>query len=438
MRKLTALMILLIVGYMVGIWTFLLFPQILISGGLKALALYVVISAALTVVPYYGLEATKKSRYFFFEYLTKVSRTPGVGISLLMFILIGASLILYYSSVSLISVFGKSEILYVTLVVVLSLLLSSLILFRAKEKSIVLMGWFSVLFLVFTIISYYQIRSFALTTAEKIIPVKFALDTLTGNIRSTILPVTFPLIMKILLLAFLGLGLGFGFYMVLGTFLPEEADSRVLIGVGYVLQLLIGVLSTYIVIYSLAVSFPGTAVLYGHATINEALGYIGKIAGALLEAKSPQAKTVLYLLMVSVYLAGMTTFIPLIETAGHIISESMQSSRNKSISAALAGVFIVSLILNFSYLRTLFLAMFFSFLGIMVAIETIPLILSGKVLSKGAKMYSSIVGIVALFTGISMVIKIFSLGIWQKLGIMAGIVLVLPLVLNKMLLKTRA
>jgi len=431
-------MILLIVGYMVGIWTFLLFPQILIAGGLKALGLYIILSAALAAVPYYSLEATKKSRYFFFEYLTKVSKSPSVGISLLMFILIGASLILYYSSVSLISIFGKSDILYITLIVVLSLLLSSLILFRAKERSIVLMGWFSVLFLIFTVISYYIIRNFALTTAEKIIPVKFALDTLTGNIKSTVLPLTPPLIMKILLLAFLGLGLGFGFYMVLGTFLPEETDSRVLIGVGYILQLLIGVLSTYIVIYSLAVSFPGTAMLYGHATINKALGYIGKIAGALLEAKSPQAKTVLYLLMVSVYLAGMTTFIPLIETASHMISESMQSSRNKSISVALTGVFIVSLILSSSYLRTLFLSMFFSFLGIMVAIETLPLILSGRVLSKEAKIYSGIVGIVAFFTGISMIIKVFSLGTWQKLGIIAGIVLVLPLVLNKMLIKTRA
>ncbi|MBO8174743.1 MAG: sodium-dependent transporter [Thermococcus sp.] len=438
MKKLTALMILLIVGYMVGIWTFLLFPQILISGGLKALALYIVVSVALAVIPYYSLEATKRSRYFFFEYLTKVSKSPGVGISLLMFILIGASLILYYSSVSLISIFGKSEVLYVALVVVLSLLLSSVILFRAKEKSIVLMGWFSVLFLIFTVISYYIIRNFALTTAEKIIPVKFALDTLTGNIKSTVLPLTPPLIMKILLLAFLGLGLGFGFYMVLGTFLPEETDSRVLIGVGYILQLLIGVLSTYIVIYSLAVSFPGTAMLYGHTTINEAIGYIGKIAGALLEVKSPQAKSVLYLLMMSIYLAGMTTFIPLIETAGHMISESMQSSRNKAISVALTGVFIVSLILNSSYIRTLFLAMFFSFLGIMVAIETLPLILSGKVLGEKAKAYSGIIGAISLFTGISMIIKILSLGTWQKLGIIAGIVLVLPLILNKMLLKTKA
>lgn len=438
MKKLTVLMILLIVGYMVGIWTFLLFPQILISGGVKALALYIIISAALAVVPYYSLEATKRSRYFFFEYLTRVSKSPGVGIGLLMFILVGASLILYYSSVSLISIFGKSETRYVALVVVVSLLFSSVILFRAKEKSIILMGWFSVLFLVFTVISYYIVRNFALTTAEKVIPVKFALNTLTGNLRSTVLPITLPLIMKILLLAFLGLGLGFGFYMVLGTFLPEEADSRVLIGIGYILHLSIGILSTYIVIYSLAVSFPGTAMLYGHATINEALGYIGKIAGALLEAKSPQAKTVLYLLMISVYLAGMTTFIPLIETAGHMISESMQSSRNKSISVALIGVFIVSLILTSSYLRALFLALFFSFLGIMVAIEVIPLILSGKILSEGAKMYSSIVGITALFTGISMIIKIFSLGTWQKLGIMAGIVLVLPLILNKMLIKTKA
>ncbi|HIP89063.1 MAG TPA: hypothetical protein EYH24_03770 [Thermococcus paralvinellae] len=438
MKKLAMLMILLIVGYMVGIWTFLLFPQTLILGGLKALALYIIVSAVLAVVPYYSLEATKRSRYFFFEYLIKVSRTPGIGISFLMFILIGASLILYYSSVGLTSILGKSDILHVTLVVVLSLLLSSLILFRAKERSIVLMGWFSVLFLIFTIVSYYQIRSFALMTAEKSIPVKFALDTLIGNVKSTVLPITFPLIIKVLILSFLGLGLGFGFYMVLGTFLPEEVDPKVLIIVGYILQLLIGILSTYIVIYSLAVSFPGTAVLYGHATINEALGYIGKIAGALLEAKSPQAKTVLYLLMVSIYLAGMTTFIPLIETAGHIISESMQSSRNRSISIALTGVFIVSLIPSSDYLRTLFLSMFFSFIGIMVAVETVPLILSGKILFKGAKICSGIAGIIAFFTGVGMMVRIFQLGIWQKLGVIAGIIMLLPIFLNKMLLKTKA
>ncbi|WP_457753894.1 sodium-dependent transporter [Thermococcus sp.] len=437
MRKLTVLIILLIVGYMIGIWTFLLFPQILIAGGMKALMLYIVISALLTAVPYYSLEATKRSRYFFFEYLTKVSKAPGAGISLLMFIIIGASLILYYSSLGITSIIGKGNTLYVALVVVLSLLLSSLILFRAKEKSVVLMGWFAILFLIFTLISWYIIRNFALSVAEKAVPVQFALETLTGNIKSTHLPITFPLVIKIVLLAFLGLGLGFGFYIVFGTFLPEETDSRTLIGAGYILQLLIGVLATYIVVYSLAVSFPGTAILYGHATINEATGYIVKIATALTEIKSMQAKTVLYLLMISVYLAGMTTFIPLIETAGHIISESMQSSRNKAISVALVGVFAVSLILTSRYLRTLFLALFFSFLGIMVAVETLPLILSGNILSKRAKIYSSVVGVCGLLVGVSIIVRTLSLGAWEKLGIVAGIVLLVPLLLNSVLIKTR-
>ncbi|ALM76577.1 sodium-dependent transporter [Thermococcus barophilus] len=437
MRKLTILIILLIVGYMVGIWTFLLFPQILIVGGMKALMLYIAISAVLAAVPYYSLEATKRSRYFFFEYLTKVSKTPGIGISLLMFIIIGASLILYYSSLGITSIVGKGNTLYVALAVVLSLLLSSLILFRAKEKSVVLMGWFAILFLIFTLISWYIIRNFALSVAEKAVPVQFALETLTGNIKSTHLSITFPLVIKIILLAFLGLGLGFGFYIVFGTFLPEETDSRALIGAGYVLQLLIGVLATYIVVYSLAVSFPGTAILYGHATINEATGYIVKIAAALTEIKSMQAKTVLYLLMISVYLAGMTTFIPLIETAGHIISESMQSSRNRAISVALTGVFAVSLILTSHYLRTLFLALFFSFLGIMVAVETLPLILSGNILSKRAKLYSSVVGICGLLVGISITVRTLSLGAWEKLGIVAGVVLLVPLLLNSVLLKTK-
>ncbi|WP_324735406.1 sodium-dependent transporter [Thermococcus sp. SY098] len=437
MRKLTILIILLIVGYMVGIWTFLLFPQILIAGGMKALMLYIAISAVFAAVPYYSLETTKRSRYFFFEYLTKVSKAPSIGISLLMFIIIGASLILYYSSLSITSIVGKGNTLYVALAVVLSLLLSSLILFRAKEKSVVLMGWFAILFLIFTLISWYIIRNFALSVAEKAVPVQFALETLTGNIKSTHLSITFPLVIKIILLAFLGLGLGFGFYIVFGTFLPEETDSRALIGAGYILQLLIGVLATYIVVYSLAVSFPGTAMLYGHATINEATGYIVKIAAALTEIKSMQAKTVLYLLMISVYLAGMTTFIPLIETAGHIISESMQSSRNKAISVALIGVFAVSLILTSRYLRTLFLALFFSFLGIMVAVETLPLILSGNILSKQAKIYSSVVGVCGLLVGISIIVRTLSLGAWEKLGIVAGIVLLVPLLLNSVLIKTR-
>ncbi len=308
------------------------------------LVLYILITAFLVVAPYFEIEATKRTRYLFVEYLTKISRFSAVAISFILFGIIGSSLILYYSSSVLMRGFVTYDILYLALILLLSLLLASLILFHAKEKTLILMTWFSVVFIVFIAVSFFIIRDYTLSASEKSLPVQLALETLMTHITATNAPLTTQDIIKIILLGFSSLGLGYGFFMVMGTFLPKETDSRKVIGVGYLLNLFVGVVVTYIFVYSLAATFPRTALLYGQSGTVEALKFIKNIIGALIVAHSSEATKVLYLLVFSIYLAGMTTLIPLLEILGHIVSESTQSSRNRALSITLLMVLLLSLV----------------------------------------------------------------------------------------------
>ncbi|WP_456453557.1 sodium-dependent transporter [Thermococcus sp.] len=437
MKRLIALMTLLIVGYMVGVWTFLLFPQILIKNGLKGLALYLIVTAVLVVAPYFSVEATRRTRYLFVEYLTKISRFPGIAISLAIFAIIGGSLILYYSASVLAAAFAASDILYLVLILIVSLILASIILFHAKEKTLVLMTWFSAVFIIFVVISFFIIRDYSLTASGKSLSVQLALETLMTHITATNAPLTLRDGIRIVLLGFLGLGLGYGFFMVMGTFLPKEADSRKMIGAGYILQILIGILVTYIFVYALAATFPGTALRYAESGIADALKFAKDIIGALVAARSPEASRVLYLLVFSIYFAGMTTFIPLIETVGHVISESTQSSRNTALSIALSMVFFLSMILAVDTLRRMFLAAFFAYLPLMVALEMIPLIRNRNVLGQDARLYGSAIAVLGLLVAAVFIMKFVRGTVGQQLGVMVGVIFVLPVLLNGMLLKTR-
>ncbi len=437
MKRLVTLMTLLIAGYMVGVWTFLLFPQVLIKNGLKGLALYLVVTLVLVIAPYFSVEATKRTRYLFVEYLTKISRFPGIAISLSIFAIIGSSLILYYSSSVLAAAFATSDVLYLVLILIASLLIASVILFHAKKKTLVLMAWFSIVFIIFVVVSFFVIRDYSLTVSQKSPSAQLALETLMTHITATNAPLVMYDVVKIILLGILGLGLGYGFFMVMGTFLPKEADSRKMIGAGYLLQLIIGVLVTYIFIYTLAATFPGTALRYGEANIADALRFTKDIIGALIAANSSEATRVLYLLVFSIYLAGMTTFIPLIEIVGHIISESTQSSRDTALSIALAMVFFLSIILSLETMRLMFLAAFFAYLPLMLALEMVPLIKNRNVLGSGVRFYASFIAAVSLIVTAVVLMKFVKGSVWQQLGVMVGVIFVLPVFLNNMLLKTR-
>ncbi len=438
MKRLVTLMTLLIVGYMVGIWTFLVFPQILIKSGIRGLLLYIFVTAFFVVVPYLEIEATKRTRYLFVEYLTKISRFPGIAISFVIFGIIGSSLILYYSSSVLIRALVTYDILYLALILLLSLLLASLVLFHAKEKTLILMTWFSVVFILFITVSFFIIRNYTLTASEKSLPIQLALETLITHITATNAPLTIQDIIKIIILGFSSLGLGYGFFMVMGTFLPKEADSRKIIGVGYVLQLLVGVIVTYIFVYALAATFPGTALLYGESGITEALKFIKDIIGALAVAHSPEATRVLYLLVFSIYLAGMTTLIPLLETLGHIVSESTQSTRNSALSITLLMVLVLSITFEVDTIRWMFLAAFFVYLPFMVVLEMVPLIKSKDVFGVNVMMYGYIIAVIGIIMTLFSISKFVQGSTWQQLGVLVGIVFALPVLLNSMLLKTRS
>lgn len=95
MKRINTLMALLITGYIIGVLNYVLLPKYNIIFGLKGILIGALVSLAVLVLIRSETESTKRTRYLPYEFMFKVSRTPGLMITFVLFLVIVAGITAY-------------------------------------------------------------------------------------------------------------------------------------------------------------------------------------------------------------------------------------------------------------------------------------------------------------------------------------------------------
>lgn len=249
MKRINTLMALLITGYIIGVLNYVLLPKYNIIFGLKGILIGALVSLAVLVLIRSETESTKRTRYLPYEFMFKVSRTPGLMITFVLFLVIVAGITAYLSGWAMIFLLGQDSSFIVPLAI-LTILIAALLLLLAKGRTVELLAVLSVLVIVLTLVSVFLIRN----EASSVIVSKQA-KLYMDHVLSSMWSFDSPLNIQGLATFFSGIllafGLGAGVYYVIGSFSPEELNvERVLLGV-FVLQLILGIAASYTVAYSL-------------------------------------------------------------------------------------------------------------------------------------------------------------------------------------------
>ncbi len=458
MRRVNVLMAFLIAGYILGIWNFLILPKYYMTFGLKGFLISLIPVLIAMFLIYSEAESTRRTRYLIYELFFKVARTPAIMFTLLMFLLILLGVTSYFSSWGLIYLFS-GDTTFVPLLAVLTIIIAVLLLLLAKGRVLEFISGISVIFIVFTIISTILIRnrSLSVLTSEQ---AKYYMHQAVSGITSFSQPLTFHGVIMLLTSVIVAFGLGAGVYYVIGSFAPEGLNfKRVLIGV-FILQVILSFAAAYSMAYSLGPAFQAFeksvhsprispeesfklytqfSALRNYATNSttplpqsvRVFYFIPEI----LKGNVPGASAIIFLLVLSLYFAGLTTIIVLLEMGNQMLSEVMQLSREKSLAVvAIIGMILAGL-MAISSARTMFLVVPFSVGPLVALAEAYPLFSSGLTTRRGAV---AVVMGALLAVGLGALYYAFGSGSDPVvMGAVIGLVLFFPLVVNGMLLKSR-
>ncbi len=458
MKKVNILMALLITGYILGIWSFLVVPKYYIVFGLKGFLISLVPSIVALFLAYNEAQSTKKTRYLIYEFFTRVARTPSVVFTLLMFLLIILGVTAYASGWGLVYLFGGTSE-YVIPLAILTILLASLLLMLAKGKALEFISGISVLMILFTVISTILIRDRALkvVTSEQ---AKYYMGNAVSSITSFNHPLTVEGIIMLLVSIVIAFGLGAGVYYVLGSFAPEDLDFKRVLVVVFFFQIILSFAAAYTIAYSLGPAFQAFEQSVHNPNINpeESLKLYSQFMALqayatnsttplpqsitvfymipqIIRGNIPGAETIIFLLILSFYFAGLTTIIVLIEMGTQVLSEVMQLERTKGLAGvSLIGI-TISVVMTAGFARTMFFAVPFSVGAIIALVEAYPVVKSGILRRRSAVLLSMIllafVGFFALYYSFR------SQSDAVKLGAILGLVLLVPLFMNRIFLRSR-
>ncbi|WP_297498905.1 sodium-dependent transporter [Thermococcus sp.] len=457
MRRVSVLMALLITGYILGIWNFLILPKYFMVFGLKGLLVSLVPILVAMFLIYSEAESTKRTRYLIYELFFKVARTPAFIFTLLMFLLIMLGLTAYLSSWSLIYIFGW-DVSYIPLLAILTLLLTVLLLLLAKGRVLEFISGVSVLMIVFTLASAYLVREQALNTVTSE-QAKFYMHQAVSAITSFGGGFTVQGLTMLTASVIIAFGLGAGVYYVIGSFSPEDLDfKRVLVGV-FFLQLILSFAAAYTMAYSLGPAFqafeksvhstnisPEESIklytqfhaLQSYATnsttpIQDSIKVFYTIPRILKGV--PEATRIIYLLALSLYFAGLTTLIVLMEMGSQMLSEMMQLGRKSSLSVVTLIAIIIAGVMALHSVRVMFLFVPFGVAALVSALEAYPLFSSELTANKG--LVGASIGFLVLVGIGTLYYAFINSSIAAKLGAVIGLVLFVPAFMNSVLLKSR-
>ncbi len=459
MRKISTLMALLITGYMLGVLNFLLMPKYYIAFGLKGFVLSLGALAVGLLLIYSEFEATRRTRYLIHEFMTKVSRLPSVTIILVMFLMLFGAVNLYYSGFALVKLLSMdTNMLPLLALGIITLIWLFLILLRGR--SVEFIGLLSVLFIVFSFISLFILREqvYNVITSER------ALNYL-NSYKSAMFSLDHALTAKgtVMMLAgvLLSLGLGGGVYYVLGSFAPQELDFRKLLVIVTILQILLSFTAALTTVYSIGAAYQSYVTAFNNPNIPsnesiksmriymdfnkleeyggnsdqnpiEAIETFYLIPDIIRESGIKGSSAIIFLLMGSLFLAGFTTLIVLVEIGAQISTEAFQMSRNMSVSFISGVVFALSAAMIVSGIKVMLLAAVLGVGGLVIALEGVPLLTGVSPVDRRPVglgiLASALIGLLALWMMLGFPDS------YVKLGAAVGLLLLLPVLFNNYLM----
>jgi len=460
MKKVSVLMAFLVAGYVLGIWNFLVLSKYYLVFGMKGFLISLVPALAALYLMYSEAETTKKTRYLIYEMFFKVTKTPALVFTLLMFLIIMLGVTTYFTAYSLPFVFGmQPTAVNMVAFVFITVLVAVLLLILAKGRTLEFIAGISILMILFTIISTLLIRNKALSvvTSEE---AKYYMTHALSSITSFHQPLSFEGIAMLLISVIIAFGLGAGVYYVIGSFAPEGLDfKRVLAGV-FILQIILSFAAAYTIAYSLGASYQALQDTANNltATSSQSLFFFDKFTQiktyvtnsrqspmssigvfytipSVLKGKVPGSSEIIFLLMMALYFAGITTMIVLIEMGAQMFLEVMQVNRTKALLAISAMGFVIGAAMIVSSVKVLFLAVPFSVGALVAAAELYPTRSKEFGTNKGL---STVIMVFLIGLGLMTIYYAFkSFGDMGRLGAILGLVLFVPLVMNNMLLGAR-
>jgi len=330
--KWTLYLIALVAGFTTGIGTIGLFPQMWLEYGMTGLLLHLVFLAILTYVAIIEAEKVMKSGYHFAELYRKVTKRPAMILTILVIILMFLS---YYTANTMLVFLGPVVgagfagrlIAAFTMLAIVYLILT-----RAKEKTFLIMAGGALFFILAITVTAV---AFKLT-----IPSTAAFLALAKHMATSSHGITLEMFKDTASRAIYGIGLGFAFYLMLGSFMNERFNSKLIIGTGVLIQIIIGFLSTVIVIYGLAPTSPDRLIKFVYGG-NEGAINVMKDLPNILSAHP----LLLGLFALSVFMAGLTSILPTAEVGLQIMESSFRIGRNKA-ALYLTGIVAVLAVID--------------------------------------------------------------------------------------------
>ncbi|ASJ08948.1 hypothetical protein A3L11_06800 [Thermococcus siculi] len=459
MRKISFLMAFLITGYILGIWNFLVLPKYYITFGLKGFLISLVPMLIAMFLIYSEAESTKKTRYLIYELFFKIARTPALMFTLLMFLMIMLGVTTYYSAYSLVFIVGGGGVPYELAFIVGTILLGMVLLMLAKGRTLEFISVVSILFVLFAITSAFLIKGQAVSGVTSQQAIQY-MERAVSSITSFELPLTAKGVLYLIVSTFISFGLGAGVYYVIGSFTPEELDLKKVLAAVFVLQIILSFAAAFTVAYSLGAAYEGFQKAYQNPNIpaEEAMKLFAKFTDLneyvtnsekspmdsievfysipqILKGNVPNDMSLITLLMLSLYLAGLTTIIVLIEMGSQILSEVMQFGRSQSLGfVALIGM-VIGGSMVIADIRTMFVVVPFAVGALVAAVEAYPLLSSelthNKPTAAGIILLLIVTGLVTLYYSFS------APSTTVKIGALLGLILFVPILMNSMLLKSR-
>ncbi|AMQ19131.1 sodium-dependent transporter [Thermococcus peptonophilus] len=316
-QKWAVYLIFLVAGFATGIGSIGLFPQFWLHYGLTGLVVHLGFLLVFTLVAMFETERVMKSGYYFVELYRKILQRPAMILAIAVTII---GFLSYYSANVMLILLGPYVGTGTTgrlIAKIIMLALMFVIITRAKEKTFAIMSIGSLFFIVVTIFT-------AILFKVKIPPTAAFLATAKHMVYSW-QPISLSMVRAAAERALYGVGLGFGFYIMLGSFINERFNAKTIIGTGILIQVIVSLLATMTIVYAIAPSSPERLLLYAYGGEEQAIKLMGDLPDILSEYSS-----LLILIALSIFFAGLTSILPTAEVGVQIISSMFNVSRTKA------------------------------------------------------------------------------------------------------------
>ncbi|NJE07307.1 hypothetical protein E3E31_01895 [Thermococcus sp. M39] len=359
--KWTIYLAFLVAGFATGIGTMGLFPQFWLQYGMTGLTVYLLFTVFFTYLAILEAESTQKTAYHFAELYTKLTKTSGMIIAILLAIIVFLSYYTANTALILLSPFLGTGTVGRLIAKLILLAVTFIIITRAKEKTFLIMALGSAIFVIFAVIT-------AVAFKTKIPAENFYLTLAKGMIFAK-QPISLALLRDAAIRALYGVGLGFAFYLMIGSFMGRDFSSKVIIGTGVAIQVFIGILSTFIVIYSVAPGTPGLLLTYATGGEEGSIKFMEALPKVLADYQ-----ILLFMIAISLFFAGLTSIVPTAEIGLQITQMLTGLSREKAATYFIGFVVLIGIIDSYPPIADMMLQAINIFIFIGAIFEVYPLV----------------------------------------------------------------